>query len=129
MEETNFSNQPQQPQNINPQYNGPSGLLPVPNSVGVLVLGILSIVFCFCYGIIGLILGIIALVLAGKGNTAYKENPSAYTLASYNNLKAGKICAIIGTCLSSLYIIVVIIYVVILGTALTAMPWDQMFNR
>lgn len=128
MEETNYSNQSQQPQNINPQYNSPSGLMPVPNSVAVLVLGILSIVFCFCYGIIGLILGIIALVLAGKGNSAYLENPGAYTLSSYNNLKAGKICAIIGTCLSSLYFIFIIIYFAIIGAALTAMPWDQLIH-
>ena len=126
MEETNYSNQPQ---NVNPQYSGQPGLMPVPNSVGVLVLGILSIVFCFCYGIIGLILGIIALVLAGKGISAYKENPGAYTLSSYNNLKAGKICAIIGTCLSSLYFIFIIIYFAIIGAALTAMPWDQLMNH
>ena len=27
------------------------GINPVPNATGVLVLGILSIVFCFCYGL------------------------------------------------------------------------------
>ncbi len=38
----------------------------LPNSTGVLVLGILSIVFCWCYGIPGLVLGIIALVMSKK---------------------------------------------------------------
>ena len=35
----------------------------VPNATAVLVLGIVSIVTCFCYGIIGLACAIIALVL------------------------------------------------------------------
>ncbi len=35
------------------------------------------------------------------------------------------IFAIIGTILSSLYVAFIIIYVVILGTALTTLPWDQ----
>lgn len=123
MEETNYSNQPQQ--NINQQFNNQFGQMPVPNSTAVLVLGILSIVMCFCYGFIGMTLGIIALVLAAKANTAYQTNPGSYTLSSYNNLKAGKICAIIGTILSSLYLIIIIIYFVVLGTAIAAMPWDQ----
>ena len=65
MEENNFSNQsPQQGQNINPLFNTQYNQIPVPNSAAVLVLGILSIVLCFCYGLIGMTLGIIALVLA-----------------------------------------------------------------
>lgn len=102
---------------------------PVPNAVAVLVLGILSIVFCICYGIIGLTLGIIALVLAGKGKALYEANPNAYTLGSYNNLKAGRVCAIIGVCLSSLYVIFLIVYFAILGTAISTLPWEQLMNR
>lgn len=37
----------------------------LPNATVVLVLGILSLIFCWCYGFFGLILGIIAVVLAG----------------------------------------------------------------
>ncbi len=134
MEENNSSNQPPQygqpqNQNLNQPINNQFGQIPVPNSAAVLVLGILSIVFCICYGIIGLVLGIVAIVLAGKANALYKANPNSYTQASYNNVKAGKICAIIGTCLSSLYFIILIIYVAILGAALTAMPWDQMMRH
>lgn len=41
----------------------------LPNATVVLVLGILSLIFCWCYGFFGLILGIIAVVLAGdNGN-------------------------------------------------------------
>lgn len=73
----------------------------LPNSTGVLVLGVLSIVFCCCYGIIGLTFGIIALYLSKQGVSLYESNPDAYTSVSYNNLKAGRICAIIGIVLSS----------------------------
>ncbi len=127
MEENNFSNQsPQQGQNINQSFNPQYNQIPVPNSAAVLVLGILSIVLCFCYGLIGMTLGIIALVLASKGTTIYKANPNAYSLSSYNNLKAGKICAIIGVVLSAIYLIFIIIYILILGAAFAAMPWDMM---
>ncbi|MFN8117470.1 MAG: CCC motif membrane protein [Bacteroidia bacterium] len=130
MEENNFSNQnPQQSQNINQPFNNQFGQIPVPNSTAVLVLGILSIVFCFCYGLIGLTLGIIALVLASKGNTIYQANPSVYSLSSYNNMKAGKICGIIGVSLSALYLIFIVIYILILGAAFAAMPWDMMNNH
>ncbi len=129
MEENNLSNQPPQyGQNVNQQFNNQFGQTPVPNSAAVLVLGILSIVLCFCYGIIGITLGIIAVVLASKGNALYQANPGAYTLSSFNNLKAGKICGVIGLILSSLYIVFIIIYIVILGAAFAAMPWD-MFGR
>ncbi|MBL7887985.1 MAG: hypothetical protein JNL24_00440 [Bacteroidia bacterium] len=91
-----------------------------------MVLGIISIVACFCYGIIGIILGIIALVLASKANTLYQQNPGMYTEASFKNLKAGKVCAIIGLCLSALYLIFIIVYIVILGAVFSSMPWEMM---
>ena len=77
----------------------------LPNSTIVLVLGILSIVLCFCYGIVGVILGGIALYLAGKDKALYTANPEMYTESSYKNLKAGRICAIIGLVLSGIYMI------------------------
>ena len=89
----------------------------LPNSIGALVLGILSIVFCFCYGIIGATLGIIALIMANKALKLYLASPEAYTEASYKNVKAGKICAIVGLSLSSVYIIFLIIYIGIIGAA------------
>jgi hypothetical protein len=46
-------------------------------------------------------------------------NPSAYTTSSYNNLKAGRVCAIIGTILSSLYFIVIIIYLIAVGSLIS----------
>lgn len=117
------------PQQVNQQFNQqfgqPFGQQQLPNSTAVLVLGIISIVGCFCYGIIGLILGIIALVLASKANALYQQNSGAYSETSVKNMKAGKICAIIGTCLSGIYFVILIIYIVFIGTMLTAMPWEQ----
>ena len=98
---------------------GTPSAVALPNSTAVLVLGILSLVMCFCYGLIGLILGIIGLSMAGKDMQRYKMNPGAYTTSSYNNLKAGRICAIIGTILSSLYFIVIIIYLIAVGSLIS----------
>lgn len=109
------------------QFQQPyQGLPPVPNSTTVLVLGILSIVFCWCYGLIGLILGIIAIVLANKARALDAANPGMFSEGSRKNLNAGRICAIIGTCLSSLYVLFIIIYVMIIGAALTTLPWGNM---
>jgi len=90
----------------------------VPNSTATLVLGILSIVSCWLYGLPGVILGIVALVISGSGKRAYVANPSWYSLSSYNNLKAGRICAIIGLCLSGLYFLIAFIMLVFIGTAI-----------
>lgn len=125
MENTNNPSE----QQINNQFNqqfGNGGQIPIPNSTAVLVLGIISIALCWCYGIVALTCGIIAIVLANKGMAVYKANPGAYTLSSFNNLKGGKICAIIGLCLGALYLIFVVVYLVILGTAFSMIPWQNM---
>ena len=92
----------------------------LPNATTVLVLGICSIVFsCF---FVGLILGIIGLVLSGKGRKMYKEAPALYE--GYGQLNAGFIMSIIGTALGALYTVYWIIWVVILGTA-SASVWHM----
>ncbi len=103
--------------------------LPLPNSTAVLVMGIISIALCWCYGIVGITLGIISIVLANKSKKLYAAEPQKYTLASYKNMNAGYICAIIGLCLSALYLIAIIIYIIIAGAALstifTTFPWNS----
>ncbi|WP_340074799.1 CCC motif membrane protein [Leptobacterium sp. I13] len=74
----------------------------LPNSTLILVFGIVSIVTCCCYGVIGLIFGIIALVLGNKALKLYKENPEAYE--GFNNVKTGRILAIIGIVLNVIYL-------------------------
>lgn len=83
----------------------------LPNAVAVLVLGICSIVFsCF---FIGLILGIIGLVLAGKGRSLHRENPDLYE--GWGMLNAGFIMSIIGLALSAIYIIYYIYIITVIG--------------
>jgi len=126
MENTGTPNQENINNQFEQQFGNQFGQKQLPNATAVLVLGIISIVGCFCYGIVGLICGIVALVLASKDLKAYNLDTTAYTEASLKNLKAGKVCAIIGLCLSAIYILVIIIYVIILGAALTAFPWQSM---
>lgn len=87
----------------------PSGQESVPNSTATLVLGILSIIFCWCYGVVGLVLGIIGLFLAKKGGATYRLDHARYKESSYNNLKAGRITSIIGVILSVLYLAIAFI--------------------
>lgn len=92
---------------------------PLPNATAVLVLGILSIVFGCCTGFIGLILAIIAIVLAQKDFKLYQANPEQYEESSIKNLNAGRITAIIGLVLG---ILGVLYYIFILSSGEF---WDQ----
>ena len=96
---------------------------PLPNATAVLVLGIVSIVGCFCYGIAGIVCGIIAVVLSGKDLKLYNADPTLYTPNSLSNLKSGRICAIIGLSLSAAYLIFLIIYIFTVGWAFLSHPW------
>ncbi len=87
----------------------------LPNGTAVLVLGIMSIVTCCCYGFVGLILGVIAVVLANKDLKLYQESPELYL--NYKNLSIGKILGIIGIVLSSLFLIVVLYAEIFVGEA------------
>lgn len=78
----------------------------LPNSTLILIFGILSIVTCCCYGVLGLIFGIVALVLAKRAKQVYLEDPYIYT--GYGNVKTGRILAIIGIVLSVIYILILI---------------------
>ena len=76
----------------------------LPNATATLVLGILSIVVCF-------ICGIVALIISNKDLALYKANPELYNQGSYNNIKAGRTCAIIGIVLQVLGIILYIAFI------------------
>ncbi|NCU04481.1 MAG: hypothetical protein GXC73_10895 [Chitinophagaceae bacterium] len=80
----------------------------LPNSTTALVLGILSIVICG----VGLILGIIGIVLANKDITLYNNNPGVYNESSYNNCKTGRICSIVGICISALFVVGYTVYMI-----------------
>ncbi|HNQ68585.1 MAG TPA: CCC motif membrane protein [Bacteroidales bacterium] len=92
-QQQNFGNYP--PNNI---------LLNIPNSGGILTLGILSIVsLCCCGGLIAPILSIIALAMIPKAKKMYFQNPQSYKSSSLNNIKAGQICAIIGLAIAVIF--------------------------
>jgi len=96
----------------------------LPNSTAVLILGILSIVFSIWYvSIIGVILSIVALILSGKDMSTYASNTSHYTLSSYNNLKAGRICAFIGLTVALIFFVIIIL--IIFGTLATMPFWGM----
>ena len=110
MEEQSIFDQPRQPYSMQQSLQ---------NATAVLVLGILSLVICF----IGIVLGIIALVLANKDLRLYRANPELYTPGSYNNLKAGRICAIVGLILQGLGTIFYIVWIVYI-VSLTGGRWN-----
>ncbi len=106
--------------------------VPIPNSQGILILGIFSLVTTFCcggIGFVGLALGIIAVVMSPKALDMYEQNPRAYTEGSFKNVNAGRICGIIGIVVNGVLIIAGIIYLILFGAGLTAFfssfPWED----
>ncbi|MEW7281103.1 CCC motif membrane protein [Aquimarina sp. 2201CG1-2-11] len=87
----------------------------LPNSTVILVLGILSILGCCCYGIPGIIFGIVTIIMANKATTVYNENLELYSHTGLQNVKTGKILAIIGLVLSILYFIYSIFSIFLYG--------------
>lgn len=85
----------------------------LPNSTAILVLGILSIIGCCCYGILGLILGVVTLIMAKKATAIYLEQPENYS--GFQNVKTGKILAYIGLALSIIYVIITIASLIMYG--------------
>jgi hypothetical protein len=105
---------------------------PLPNSSGILAMGIISIVsFCCCLpsGIVGITLGILAIVLGKKALAEYSQNQGLYTEQSFKNAKAGRICGIIGICLGGIWLLGIIIYLSVVGfvfgTLLSGFPWHS----
>lgn len=114
MENYQDQNNPQNYQNSN--FNNGNGNFMVsklPNATTVLVMGIISILGCCCYGIIGIVCGIIGLVLAKKDTALYQQNPTAYN--NYSNLNTGRILCIIGLVISSIALISNIVLIAMYG--------------
>ena len=101
-------------------------LLPVnlPNARNVLVLGVLSIVFSSWYfAVVGVFLSARALILASRDLSLYNSDRSHYSLSSYNNLKAGRVCAIIGLSVSILFCLLLIL--ILIGVFATWPFWGM----
>jgi len=148
-QEGQVPNTPQPEQPINQPFNQGNTFPPqgggygfggmqqaLPNATAVLILGILSIVTCCCfYGLLSLVLAIIAIILAKKDKAQYFSNAGMYTEGSYKNLNAGRVCAIIGLVFSIIIIIACIVFVSIFGFGMLSdqdamREWiEQMQNR
>lgn len=90
----------------------------LPNATAVLVLGIMSILGCVLYGIVGLICGVIALILHKRNKEVYATNPIKYAV-SWENAKAGYVCAIIGVSISALYFIYFVIAFILVASVVS----------
>jgi len=102
----------QQPDLLAPSSGSNLNQQNLPNATVSLVLGIISIVGSVCYGVVGIICGIIGLILANKDRNLYKAAPELYSASSYGTSNAGRTCSIIGIILSSLLILVIVLVMV-----------------
>ncbi len=99
----------------------------LPNANIIMILGILSILLCWWHfvSVAGIVLGIVAIMMARKENATYSADPSRYTTSSFNNVKTGRICAIIGLTISIL--VFVFVTLMIIGV-LVALPFWGMIR-
>ncbi|MES2629140.1 MAG: CCC motif membrane protein [Bacteroidota bacterium] len=104
---------------MEPENNPPFSSAPfnqpqtdLPNATAILVCGILSIPCCMCYGVLGMILGIVAVVLGNKALKLYNASPGSYTESSIKNTRAGRVCGIIGLSLGAFYLVLTVIFIV-----------------
>lgn len=96
---------------------------PLPNATTILVLGIVSIVTaCCCYGIVGVIIGAIALSMAGKARHLYQSNPGAYAPSTMSTVNTGRICAIIGLVIGVLAVIAYVAVIAMYGVEVLTNP-------
>jgi hypothetical protein len=82
--------------------------LELPGATGSLVLGVLSISMCYCWGLVGLVLAIIGLSSGTKAINLFTANPGVYTEGSLKNANSGKACSIVGLILSVLSLLMTI---------------------
>jgi len=94
--------------------NNPVFQQSLPNSNTILVLGILSIVFCWWHLIsfAGIVLGIVTIILSKKEISLFNANPNQFTISSLNNVKTGRICAIIGLIISIIVFLLVSLFLI-----------------
>jgi hypothetical protein len=97
----------------------------LPNSRLILILGVLSILFCWWHfiSIAGTILGIIALLLANRETKLYHTHPARHTSGSLNNVRTGRICALIGITIS--VIVFTFVMLLIFGILVTLPFWGM----
>ncbi len=105
-----------------------------PGAVGSMVCGIISLVM-FWVPVVGLVLGIIAIVLSNKARRDAVENPDLPT----GMATAGLVMGIIGTVIGAFWTIYLIIAFIFIGAAVNEanehyngaiqLPWDAVVRR
>ena len=88
--------------------------LKLKNATTTFVCGLLSLLLAGCYGIVGLILGIVALNVSKADKLALEQNPTGYSNAGLH--KAGRILAIIGLVCSGIMLLYVIFVFAFIGS-------------
>ena len=93
----------------------------LPHSQAALILGISSIITaCCCYGVVGIILGVIGIMQANKAVAVHNQDPDLYT--GINNANTGKTTSIIGVVLG---VITVTVYLYILNSGQYEIMMEQ----
>jgi hypothetical protein len=87
-----------------------------PGAVAALVCGILSIVLCW-FPIAGLVLGIVAILQAGKARQRAAADPATFEQGGVR--VAGFVCGVVGTSLSGVYNLYWIVFALFIGVAMT----------
>ena len=99
----------QVPQAVN-YYSAPVGLSMSGMAIASLVLGIISIPSCVCYGIPSIVCGILAVVFARKADEAVANGLAAPN--SKGLAMAGRICGWVGLSFGLVYILFLIVVIV-----------------
>ncbi len=100
----------QAPGGYQQQFGGGfGGQIDHPKASSIQTLGIMGLIFTFLFGIVGLILNIIALAMGGGAMSEINASPGKYTDASRSKIKGGRTCAIIGLSIQGFAILVLIL--------------------
>lgn len=87
----------------------------LPNSGVVFYLGLFSMLLCWFYGFLSIILAIIALVLSSSAEKEYRRFPDSYSPSSYSSMRLGRTFAIIGICFGILSFLFILVWILVFG--------------
>ncbi|MCX7696164.1 MAG: CCC motif membrane protein [Bacteroidales bacterium] len=98
----------------------------LPNAQNAYILGIISIVLTFTAFIIGLILGVVAILEGNRAIKIYEEQPDLYDTKEYENAKTGKLLGWISVGLSTFFLLIFVF--VFIAIAILSIQQTFSFN-
>lgn len=107
----------------------------LPADPNALIFGITSVVIVFlgcCCGIfvlVSLVLSIVGLVIANKSLKEYDNAPEIYSANSKNNVFIAKILSIIALVISSIYVLILIVFFFIYGTFISGEMMRELYKN